>query len=765
MLFKSHPNKKLLDHLLEVEKYSVTFLNNSQENIIKALRIICKCHDFGKYTTYFQKHLDKQYNGDLSHHGFISAMFGAFVGLKTFGEDNYLPLVLYSVILHHHGNLEDVNENLPRKLRFNLESLRAELKFKIDTVDKQIKDMKNNYEIIYNDSEVLGLQSYFKEFIDKKPYEDILRSLLRIRKLIERNKMKKDKIYTIHQLLYSCLIDADKLSASNTPLSNIKVVPYSFLHKRYLDLYGSKTGGLNDLRKEIFNTIQNNLIKGYKESKYFSITAPTGSGKTLAGFFAAKKLVELLGDNRRIIYVLPYTSIIDQNYSVILDLHKNIKGFEKSISQYILKHHHLSDIEYKSEEESYEIDSSQLLVEGWQSSIIVTTFVQFFETIIGYRNRMLKKFHNIKGSIIILDELQTIDIKYWKLIDYMLKKICNELDCRVITMTATRPIILRDAYELLDNYEKYFHILNRVTLVYDRKELTIEEFCENFTNNIEDKSYLIICNTIGQSLQIYNILKKLDRKVLYLSTNIVPKERRERIKKIKDMMNIKPIVISTQVVEAGVDLDFDIVYRDLAPLDSIIQAAGRCNRNGDRKGELRVAKLVKDDRFYGSYIYGKTLLLLTDQILQKGYFKESEFINLIQSYFNLAVEKVNSVDDSDKLIQFVDNMQFTRLRDFSIIRNRPDYIDVYFEINEEAKELFNKYKEEVLEENDFKKKYNRLLKLKPKLREYIISLPIKFINEFIDEKSFFRMPLEAKGRIYNDDIGFNRNDLDKTIIL
>jgi len=765
MIFESHPGKKLINHIDEVRKIANKFLNDKEDSINKTLDIACKCHDFGKYTTYFQKHLYKKYNGNLSNHGFISALFGAFVGLKIFGEDSYLPLILYSVILHHHGNLENADEDLPTELRFNLSSLKAELKFKLDIVNSQLDDMKNNYAEIVKDLSIVELEEYFDEFIEKRPYEYTLRSILKVQRLIEMSRMDKQKMYTTHQLLYSCLIDADKMSASNTPIPEVKEMSYSILYNKYLDQFKEKSGKIDKIRSEVFNRVQKNLQEVYKSNKYFSITAPTGTGKTLAGFYAAKRLRELLGGNRKIIYALPFTSIIDQNYSVIFDLHEDNEDFQSCVNQYIVKHHHLSDVDYKSDEIDYGTDSSLLLMESWQSSIVVTTFVQLFETIIGYRNRMLKKFHSIKGSIIILDELQTLDIKYWKLIDYMLKKICDDLDCRIITMTATRPIILKDAFELLDNYQEYFSSLNRVTLTFDSDKVTVDEFCENFINQLQYKSYLIICNTIGQSLGVYNRLKDLDRKVMYLSTNIVPRKRRERIERIKEIMDLKPIVISTQVVEAGVDLDFDIVYRDLAPMDSIIQAAGRCNRNGTSQGEVRVVKMVNDDRLYGSFIYGKMLLILSEEILSKGYFKESEFLNIIEKYFMLAIEKMNSVDESKKIIKAIENIQFSEVSDFSIIKNRPDYIDVYFEIDDKAKELFEKYKKDVLEEKDSKKRYENLLKLKPELRSYMISLPVKFKNQFIEQKSIFRMPIEDKCRLYEDDIGFNKDDIDDTIIL
>ncbi len=165
---------------------------------------------------------------------------------------------------------------------------------------------------------------------------------------------------------------------------------------------------------------------------------------------------ELLGDNRRIIYSLPFTSIIEQNYDVLFDIFRGIEDFEQNYSSYIIKHHNLSTVEYENEYRDYTKTEAELLIENWSSGVVVTTFVQLLETLVGARNRMLKKFNAIKGSIIILDEIQAIDIKYFDLVDYILRKACEYLDIRIIIMTATKPLILTDAVELLEDNEKYF---------------------------------------------------------------------------------------------------------------------------------------------------------------------------------------------------------------------------------------------------------------------------------------------------------------------
>lgn len=755
MIFESHPKRPLLEHIEEVYENSQRFINTQNKEILLAIEIAAKAHDFGKYTTYFQERLyNKSNKNPLGNHSYISAVFGAFIGIEKLGKDSHLPLIIYSVINNHHGNLKELKNKLPRN-RKNIGNIEIE----IEDINSQLDNMKKNYESILLDMKKLKLEDEFIFFIKERPIE---KTLFHIRKLY--STISDGKLFYIHQLIYSALIDGDKMSASKTLLNRINIIGYDNLLEVYNKKFPKKEG-LSSLRGEVFESIQKNVENNYGE-RLFSITAPTGTGKTFAGFYAAKKLSNYF-DNRRIIYALPFTSIIDQNFDEIYKLFENMNNFNENPSNYIIKHHSLADYDYKTKEDNYDLDQSKLIIESWHSGIVITTFVQFFESILGNRNKMLKKLHSIKGSIIILDELQSIPIKFWTLIDYLLRKISEELDCRIITMTATKPVILQDSVELLGDYEKYFKRLNRVELSYNNYPITIEEFVEDFIDKLEDKSYLIVCNTIGQSLNIYKEIGNIDREVIYLSTNIVPKARKERIDYIKKNMKNNPIVISTQVIEAGVDLDFNYVIRDLAPLDSIIQAAGRCNRNDQDKGKVQVVKMINEkEELFGKYIYGSILLNITEDVLKQETIQESDFLKLIEEYFVNVYEKKNTNDKLEEYKTAIENLDFETIGSFSVIENRPNYIDVFFEIDQESVEIMEEYKR-IKELKGFKEKYQELLKITPQMRKYTISLPDKFINEFHIDNYYkiIRMPFEDKSRIYMDDTGFRRDDIDSLIFM
>ncbi|MFX0548657.1 CRISPR-associated helicase Cas3' [Hathewaya histolytica] len=776
MLFYSHPEKLMVDHLNEVNDNMKEFL---KEEYKEESYIIAFCHDFGKYTTYFQKYLLEEHKKSSlkSNHGFISALFGAYIGFSKFEEDSNLPLIIYDSILHHHGRVKNPKENLPKGLRGLDFRDEIELVEKVEIAKDQINNIKNNKEFIIKDYESVGLHKEFLSFLELNNLEEILTKLKRIHH--RELKKKNSKIYFNQQLQYSALIASDKLSAAGVKLPELKHRAYKFLDKsrKRTISKGNKESTINKIRTEIFNKVNINMETSYKEHSIFSITSPTGTGKTYSGFFAALKLKELLKDNRKIIYSLPFTSIINQNFDVVYELFKDVENFENKSSQYIIKHHSLANVEYKTEYEQYKVSQAEMLLENWNSSIIITTFVQLLETLIGNRNRMLKKFYALRGSIILLDEVQAIDVKYYPLVEYIFENACKYLDCKIILMTATKPLILKDAYELLENNKEYFKSFNRTKLIPKLDKISIEEFVNEFTENVEEKSYLIICNTINQSLKIFNSLKNINREVFYLSTNLLPIHRKEKIelitKKLKE--GFKPILVSTQVVEAGVDFDFDVVIRDIAPMSSIIQSAGRCNRHGkeEKIGEVYVYSMCDDScKTYGQYVYGKTNIEISKDILQgKEEISEKDYLEIIGEYFK-TLSEIKNMDDSKYFIEAIENLAFTKekanynIGDFRLIEENLDYMDVIFRVDEEGEKAYSELLS-ALGEKDEELKKEKYLKIKNKIRDYTLSVPIKkYKDRFNKEEYFeiFNLPEEGCKTYYNDETGFIREEGDQLFI-
>lgn len=768
MKYYSHPNRLLLSHLKEVRDIGMDKL---QIELREPFEIASLSHDFGKYTTFFQGYLINKIRSDYSNHGFISAIFGAYLSLNKYGEDSYLPLVIYNVILHHHGNIDNPSTNLPNKSK---DIKRADFEFsllrKIEAFKVQLNNIKENKEYIVEDMKDLGWQKEFFNFLEDENL--IFEILSKLKKLEHKTlKVKSYEPYFIHQSIYSALIAADKISASQVKYDVPLFGEYNILNKIKDKSLAEDGSQINNIRNEIFTTVQDTLERRGKDSNIFFITSPTGTGKTYTGFFAAVKLRELLGLEGKIIYALPFTSIIEQNYDSIINIYKELEDFNRNKGRYIIKHHNLSKAEYESEYRDYTKTQSELLIENWESGVIITTFVQMFETLIGNRNRMLKKYVSFFNSIILLDEIQSIDIKYYKLIEFALEKLCELTNAKIIMMTATKPMILNNGIELLDNNEKYYQLFNRTKLIPMLENISIDDFVNDFIRSIEEKSYLIVCNTINQSLEIYDKLKDLDREIFYLSTNILPIHRRERLDEIRDRLKLgeKIILVSTQVVEAGVDLDFDEVIRDIGPLDSIIQCAGRCNRNGSKDiGSVKVYKMVNDRGFnYGKDIYGNTIINITTELLKdKSIIYEKEFNSIIEEYF-IQILKNKSKDASQVLIEAINTLDFSKGDDsistFSLIKNNPMYHDVLFLYDDVAEDAFEEYKE-ISRLKNFEEQREKYLKIGQVLKNYILSVPEKYCKTFAQEAGMSILPKMAIIDYYDVHTGFKRNDSEETLI-
>ncbi|WP_461205015.1 CRISPR-associated helicase Cas3' [Clostridium sp. DL1XJH146] len=767
---KTIVKKPLVKHLIEVNNQNKDEFEGKEK---RAMDIICCSHDFGKYTTYFQEHLlYNKKSTPLSEHSFISALAAAYIAIREFGEEDILPLSIYNIVLYHHGSFKNYDYKTPKtRSKFDKGIDKNVTKQMLDIVFKQIEDIEKNKEDIINDYEILGYSDEIKDFVENKPIKEILKKL---NSMYIKNIKNNDTstIYFDTLKFYSHLISADKFSAANIDPPKIKYISYDKLNKVKEDKIKGAKGEINKIRSEIFGKIQESIEENYNTSKIFSITSPTGTGKTYSGFFAALKLKELLGEDAKIIYSLPFTSIINQNFDSIKNLFRDVKDFQKNSSSYLLMHHSYANAEFKSEKEEYDKAQSEMLFEVWSSGIVITTFVQLLETLIGNRNRMLKKFHSIKGSIILLDEVQAIPTEYYELVDYVLKEASEKLDCRVIMMTATRPMMLIDAVELLKGNENYFRLFNRTKLIPKLNNVSIDEFIEEFIVGIEEKSYLIICNTITQSLDIYNKLEGLNREVLYLSTNLLPIHRRAVIDEVTEKLknNKKIILVSTQVVEAGVDFDFDVVIRDLAPLDSIIQAAGRCNRNaGDNKvGEVYIRSFVdKRGRLYGRTIYGNTSINVCKEILEKyEEVEEKDYFKLINEYSTKIIKEKNT-DASPEFIKSIKNLYFNKapkeeysIGKFSLIEEKNNNMDVFIIYDDEAEEVYA----EMLRgfgEKDKNKKNQIFISIKNKVRDYTLSLPNKYYTKFDTDAMVINLPREGCRDYYNEKIGFIRDDKDE----
>ncbi|HIJ01350.1 TPA: CRISPR-associated helicase Cas3' [Candidatus Woesearchaeota archaeon] len=830
MEFYSHwePKKILLeDHLGKVGRKSFEIIqskefNNLDKEILADIsHLIGISHDFGKFTSFFQEKLKglRDKNDPKANHGLLSALFvfemiDEYLKGKNLSNEklyNYLPLFSFFVVKHHHGNLNAIENDVKsdpllesgfRNIKEQLEDIENNIDYIQSIYKSYLEPYKINQEKVFS-----NLWKYKKDVRESKDIEPLIKEIDKSLFFFRRKANKNVVNYLIVLLLYSVLIDSDKKHAGDVrDFGRNELQPLSpEIVDEYLnspDVQSNNTGNINKIRKEIRASVLTNIKKADINRKIFTLTAPTGTGKTLTSFSSALVLRNRLKEEMqskeypRIIYSLPFTSIIDQNFTVFDNVLKQIKDYEQKESQYLLKHHHLSDIMYKTEDikKEEDIDESLALIESWESEIIVTTFIQLFHTLIGYKNRALKKFHNIVNSIILLDEVQNIPHEYWAITRHILLAITDFLHCRVILMTATKPLIFREGeyIELVDDYEKYFRHdeLNRVCLEIIHKKQTIDEFY-NSISNWDKNSYLFVFNTINSSIEFYNKLKtkKKEREpnyaLCYLSTNITPKERRDKIVKIKESLEKikkalkdkkkiingdKIIVISTQLIEAGVDIDCESVYRDYGPLDSIIQVAGRCNRNkGLDRGEVHLVRLMTENNRSYTGIYDVFLINIVDKIFEnKDSIPEHQFLEIITEYFSM-VKQDETMPEEYKIMEAIDDLYFydmvpdknkkIPISDFRLIKEDYYKIDVFVEIDKDAEDVWKRYKEIIAIKDTLERK-KEFLKIKRTFYDYIISIPKEFKNTITNYDERLEIGYISKSdleNLYSFETGFKRN--------
>lgn len=759
----SHPDRLLEEHTSQVVKLANKFYSKlpiNDEILKDILTIITFSHDMGKSTQFFQEYIrgnKNLRNKPETKHAHLGGIIGLYLTdryLKSKNIDNpFLLSISYILPKRHHSNLKDFLNDLV------LEDEDIEiLQNQINSIDKE------KFKIFLQNVEVFdkNLINFSFEEID---FQQIKQTLRKIKRFIRKLKDEKSIDYYINTvLMFSLLLDADKSDVGiktdkNLLFKDIQINP-EIVDNFVKNLSFEKTEIIN-LRKKAYKEVSEKEIDVNK--KIYTLTLPTGLGKTLISFKTALKIAEKVekekGINLKIIYCLPFLSIIEQNFNVFEKVLKE-NGINPN-SSILLKHHHLTGFSYKSKEDEFDYDTSRILIEGWNSKIITTTFLQFFYSLIGNKNKMLRKFHKFANSVVILDEVQSIPHKYWLLLKEVLSQLAEKFNFYIILSTATQPMIFEENQYFELASKDYFEKLDRYDVFINKTPQTIERFYSNL--NIEnDKTYLFIMNTVNSAKELYELLKKdFKDEIIFLSTHIVPKERLKRTKKLKE--HNKRIAVSTQLVEAGVDIDFDIVYRDFTPFDSLNQSAGRCNREGKKeKGNFHIVKLFdeKNNRFYSSYIYDSVLINATDEILEKEIYSEKEFIGLVNKYFQ-KIKQIKSDKVSLDMLDMLYTLKFSAEKEKNKIKSIEDFVlieedyykeDVFIEIDDEAKKVWKEYSK-IWQIKDLFERKKAFDSIKSDFYQFVVSVPIKE-NAPVIENNFYYVPYENLQDYYDLETGF-----------
>ena len=590
-------------------------------------------HDIGKYTKGFQKRILA--NGNKVDH----STAGAQVCWK---KGNMYQFLSYCIAGHHAG--------LPNT------------GFKTDTDTTMYGRSKKVVE---------DFSDYEKEIkfpeLTKMP-------------IISKDPKKRDFVFSLFiRMIFSCLVDADYLDTEffmkdgqverNQNESSMEELRQKLNEHISQWLNNKDLDTINGRRTQILKSC---LEKGRSQRGLFRLTVPTGGGKTIASLaFALEHAVENKID--RIIYVIPYTSIIEQNAEVF----RSILGFEN-----VLEDH--CNVDYESREE---LRPMQLAAENWDKPVVVTTNVQFFESLFSNRASKCRKLHNIANSVIIFDEAQMLPNDYLKPCVEIMEELVQYYNSTIVLCTATQPALQSFfskellCQELCPDVELQFEFFKR-TNIKNLGVITEEELASEIERR---EQALCILNTRKQVQRLYQKIK--GEGVFHLSTTMYPVHRKRVLQQIRECLNQgeKCIVVATSLVEAGVDLDFQAVYRQVAGIDSIIQAAGRCNREGKQSLESSCTFVFQMDE--EKIVKQQELpIAVTKQILQDK--EDLSSLDAIQQYFeNLYHFRGESLDKKEIMEAFHKcKFPFADVsKDFKIIEENTRTILVTYE--ERAKQI------------------------------------------------------------------------------
>lgn len=548
-----HQWQKLEDHLQNVAQMADDFASKfGAENLARAAGLL---HDVGKYSEAFQAYLYRAngmeppgYSGASCSRKVDHSTFGAIEAMKR-AKRRDTGILLSYLIVGHHGGLPNGNCS---------DGERRPLRERLDPTKNPIPSV--SAELLSNELGELSFPASF-HFDDKQPRRCAFQLSLLIR------------------MLFSSLVDADYLDTEkymDPERSSRRLLEWSFddLQRRFEQhmsglMAGAVTSEVNRCRREIF---QHCIAAAEMKPGIYSLTVPTGGGKTLASLGFALQHAKRHG-LERILYTMPFTSIIEQNAEVF----REVLGEEV-----VLEHHSNVDIEQSKA-------FSKLATENWDAPLIVTTNVQLFNSLLSNKTSRTRKLHNIVGSVIVFDEAQALPPEHLIPCLELMRELVRNYRCSIVLCTATQPALLKhkefpegleEVREIIPNPRQYFVKLKRVSIQVSREMKTDEELREEIKGF---RQCLVVVNTRNHAKVLFQMLQEdHDHGVYHLSASMCPAHRTEVLAEIRErLQRDEPCrVVSTQLIEAGVDVDFPVVFRSQTGIDSIAQSAGRCNREG-----------------------------------------------------------------------------------------------------------------------------------------------------------------------------------------
>ena len=687
---ESHRKKPLKVHLQGV------FHNATQRGFgNEILEIVCFFHDIAKCNPHFQNKLYGKITG-YSQHSYLSAyittylmvatdVFDKKIDAKRAATDLVLHNILQNIIVSHHGNLR------------NIDSL-----YKEEPLNEMIKFLNDA-------TSPLNFEAFVKENFAPHSIVNFSRSF--VEPLINPtvnivDLWKNDSLDHFFSTLFnfSQLIEADKRDAGENkeyPLMDLpreNAILDNNLNKLLTNLKVDTE--LNKVRTQIREDAVKKLATFLVEEpnvRVFTSTSPTGSGKTFMSLKLANVIQQMKGDYG-IIMAIPFTSIIDQTAQICNEtLLLNSLNYTSvaSTSQQMEKLQKKLEDNPESKEAMKQLIDFNFSEETFNHSFVVTTFVQLFETLISNKNATLIKLPNFTKRIFLIDEYQSLPANLYTFFCALLQEFCIRYDSYAILTTATMPEISfneKRSQTLGIRAEDVFKNFTKPKELSDYKAFYKSPVFDRYTIrnigklqisglldvvNSEMESTLVILNTVKDALTLFDLLPDSSEKYL-LNKNFTITSRLRIIDEVKEKLKKgeRIILISTQLIEAGVDVDFPIVYRDVAPLPSLIQSAGRCNRNGQmlQRGQVKLFTLMDEDRFgkerkRASLVYRQHPYEFEFVDRKITFVSEKDLLPIQEEYFrNLSSWKeAGRVRDGVSLLEYVYTGQFEELGSYRLI--------------------------------------------------------------------------------------------------
>jgi CRISPR-associated endonuclease/helicase Cas3 len=705
----SHPDKPLPKHIGGVlEKVQRRTANLPTTLNLKLAEIAALFHDLGKINPNFQRKLKGEKNVGYSSHAYLSVYgFVCFCAanrdkLAAWTKRSEQFFALLAIIARHHGNLPDFEEKI-----LNPDETKRLADFLAANTDLPLcgfMQFLNDYPVF---DEFIKTQNVFALDVSPKFQEKIFGA----RVLIEHNQSPLE-FFLETQFSFACLLEADKRDAGENEVYKRRDLRESYFAANFADRIEERLSKfavkenkspLDVLRTAMREEAVGKLREKLKtDERVFTLAAPTGAGKTMMLLALAK---EILAQKPylSVVYTLPFLSITEQVENECRKIfHDNRDAILRIDSR--AENPRIQELQEKLDAEQTDENLTEILKENFSEftfdhPFIVTTFVQIFETLLSNRNARLLRLPNFSKTVFLIDEIQALPYRLYSFFTAFLQEFCQHFDAYAIISTATMPHLDFPSTEIAGrkifaNYEKPFELIDApkyfAQKVFNRYRVTrIEQ--ENFRISDladfvqkRDESCLIILNTINDTKDLYKHLSEIystDECVL-LNTHFTLEDRRAKIEHCQKKLKIseKIILISTQLIEAGVDIDFPTVYRDFCPLPSLIQSAGRCNRNGELEfGEVFFFALQKENgKLPSELIYrdeAKNFLEFCRTNLTETV-TESDLFDLQKRFFQIEIgenlrfglhKQSNYQEGKIDLVESINKAAFDQLGKFRLI--------------------------------------------------------------------------------------------------